>query len=210
MNTPDLVTLAVAIERICTERHGTRWAAAKENELKATRDRIEKGNTAATVDNWIKAQKAAEEIRRPIELEILEKMGTAQLPAFRQLSNEQLLPIAPDQWNIFKFEANRDWPNVEINGKSEIVFLYASALAEFIKSDTAKALVTRHGRRLGENWNMADEPFFEKMKIDIAAGMSIFASANNRAPDTPKGGEIESKARRLRDGYNAWATKHGS
>jgi len=223
------ITLANAIERICTARHRAKWMIAKANELQATRDRIKKGNTTATVDNWIKAQKAAEEIRRPIELEILEIIGTAQLQTFRQLNNGELRAIAPDQWKIFESEAtahvddaisqhwdarraNRDWPNVTINGKSEIVFLDLDELAGLIENASKPAPLPNHGHRAGENWPIADESIFAKMADEIKSGRSLSnsAAANKFANEAAGTGSPESKARRLRDGYKKWAAKRGS
>lgn len=199
------ITLEHAIQRIGYVRHGPVWTATIRKATEAIQARLVTKNTVATIENWENAQQAAQALRRPIELEILNKLGSGQEQAYWKSPEGGLLLIAPDHWNIFDFEANRDWPNATINGKSRTVYLDQSSLEIFIGTSPQKAPVTRYGRRAGEQWLISDVPIFEKMATEIDNGVKLSVAAKKYAAEAQGAGTEESKATRLRKAYKVWA-----
>ena len=155
----DKITLGDAIEKIGQARHGSAWATAAANELQATEEASAGSNT---IKNVREAQERVKILRRPIELEILDKLGKAQLSAHWRDSNGKLLPIASGHWNLFEVEANKYWPNAKINGKQEIAYLDAAALAAFIDSDSRQA--QRRGAPMRYDWPDIKEYAFKLWK----------------------------------------------
>lgn len=141
-STADLITLADAIEKIGQFRHGLAWATAAANELQATEEARAGSNT---IKNVREAQERVKILRRPIDLEILDKLGRAQLSAHWRDSNGKLLPIASGHWNAFEVEANRYWPKANIERKPETVYLHSASLEIFI-TQTTKAKEVKAGR----------------------------------------------------------------
>jgi hypothetical protein len=211
--TADLIPLATAIEKICEARHGPKWRAASKNLLVAERERL--APNKKTKRNWlstIKKQNAANEnvsaLRNSIAIDFLQKLGTGQLIAYWLITDESKpLSIAPDHWNVFDLEANRDWPNATRSGKSLTVYLDQSWLELFPEISHRMAPVTRYGRREGETWQISDVCIFEKMATEIDNGEKISVAAKRYAPEAKGAGTEESRATRLRKAYPRWA-KH--
>jgi hypothetical protein len=72
------------------------------------------------------------------------------------------------------------------------------------------APVTKYGRRPGENWLVADELVFGKMKAEVDRGITVTAAANKYSKDATGSGTADSKATRLRKSYRDWAAAQKS
>jgi len=192
-STADLITLADAIEKIGQFRHGSAWATAAANELQATEEARAGSNT---IKNVREAQERVKILRRPIELEILDKFGKAQLSAHWRDSNGKLLPIESGDWNVFEVEANRYWPKAKINGKSETVYLHSASLGIFI-TQTTKAKEVKAGRP-----SIMDQ-------IEAALDKWILGGHQRLISELKAYGESGKSKAALTRALERWAIKHG-